>query len=250
MYKININTKNTLYPQWYTPYTKWPVPKNNWCQLNNYYSFDKKRLLEEVLQIKKQFKFQSFPLNKNRKMLAYRGICLTAKMKSQDPLYEGLKIFNNKGELNLLNTVKKISQGKDPKLYEKEFTETTTIYKGYIREIINKFKSLKSKIRILELKRGGLVVPHIDFPYYKHIRIHSVLQTNEKAFWSVGGEEFQIPADGHWYWFDVGKTHAVWNYGKEDRIVLSLNLSIYKNKSGKPVNTNCDFEDLLISKNI
>ena len=250
MYNIHIDTQKHLCPEWYSPYTKWKAPKKNWSKLNEYYSFDRKKLLKEVFQIKQSFNFKPFPLDETKKMRTYRGICLTAKKNSDDPLYEGLKVFNRKNALSLFNTVQKAKTGQVPELYEKDFIEKTEIYKGYIREILNKFNSPFSKIRILELKRGGLVVPHIDFPYYKHIRLHTVLQTNDKTFWSVGGEVFQIPANGHWYWFDVGKTHSVWNYGKEDRIVLSLNLSLYEDKFGNPCNMNKNFEELIISRRL
>lgn len=250
MYKIHINTQKNLCPQWYFPYTKWKMPKSNWLKLNKCYSFDKKKLLKEALQVKKSFNFKPFPIDETRKRRTYRGICLTAKKNSKDPLYEGLKIFNEKKALNVFDTIQRVKTGQDPGLYEKDFVEKTEIYKGYIGEILNKFKSPFSKIRILELKKGGLVVPHVDFPYYKHIRIHTVLQTNDKAFWSVGGEQFQIPSDGHWYWFDVGKTHSVWNYGREDRIVLSLNLSIYEDKLGRPCNINKSFEELIVSRRL
>ena len=250
MYNIDINTKKHLCPQWYSPHTQWPVLQDNWYRLNDYYSFDREKLLEEVLQIKEKFKFQAFPLNKTKDMPAYRGICLTAKKNSLDPLYEGLKIFSREGELCLFDTVKKSQKGWDPELYEKDFVQKTEIYKGYINEILNKFQHPFSKVRILELRRGGLVVPHVDFPYYRHIRIHTVLQTDEKAFWSVGGEEFQLPADGHWYWFDVGKTHSVWNYGRSDRMVLSLNLSLYEDINGNVINKKRNFKEFIISRDI
>ena len=182
--------------------------------------------------------------------MSYRGICLTAKKNSPDPLYEGLKIFNRTGELALFDTVKKFQNGGDPELYEKDFTQKTKIYGGYIQEVLGKFHHPISKVRILELKRGGLVVPHVDFPYYRHIRLHTVLQTDEKSFWSVGGETLQLPADGQWYWFDVGKTHAVWNYGRSDRIVLNLNLSLYEDKEGNPINTHRNFEEFIVSKDL
>ena len=96
MYKIYLDTSKKMCLDWYKPNTKWPCPKINWCQLNTYYSFNKEKLLKEVLEIKKQFKLKPFPLTKNKKMYTYRGICLSSKKNSQDPLYEGLKIFNQK----------------------------------------------------------------------------------------------------------------------------------------------------------
>ena len=249
MYNININTEKPLAPKWYSPYTKWPISKRNWIRLNSCYSFDREKLFAEVLKIKEAFQFKPFPLTKNKKMITYRGICLTAKKNSSDPLYEGLKIFNKNGELDLFDTVKKCQAGQPPELYEKDFVQKTEIYNKakYIDKVLNRFNLPFSKIRILELKKGGLVVPHVDFPYYKYIRIHTVLQTNEKTFWSSGGETFQIPADGYWYWFDVGKAHSVWNYGKTDRIVLSLNLSLYEDANGNAINQERPFEEFISS---
>ena len=95
--------------------------------------------------------------------------------------------------------------------------------------MIDKFHSKKTKCRILNLKPRGVISPHVDFPYYQQIRVHAALYTNDDTWFEVEGVKFKIPADGHFYWFDVGRNHAVANNGKTDRITLSVNLSVYEN---------------------
>jgi hypothetical protein len=115
-------------------------------------------------------------------------------------------------------------------LAEKDFNVKTEIFTGYIAEILSKFKSPLTKTRLLCLKPKGLIAPHVDFPYYEQIRVHACIESNDDTWWEVEGERFKIPSDGNFYWFDTGKYHAVWNDGKTDRTVLSVNLSVYKDK--------------------
>lgn len=239
----------TQFESWYAPKTPWPIIKKNWLRLNTYYSFNRKQALKEVQQIKKSFELKPHPPLKKKPLHFYRGICFKSKKMSKDPLYEGLGLFlkNNKYLINSgINIEDGVSLGAS---YEKNFTQKTEIYRGYLAEILDKFQSCSFKIRLLELKKGGELPLHVDIPYYRYIRLHTVLQTNEKSFWCVGGEKFQIPADGHWYWIDSGKPHSVWNYGHNDRIVLNINLCLYE-KDGKIINKDRDFEELITSKDL
>ena len=87
---------------------------------------------------------------------------------------------------------------------------------------------------------------HVDFPYYQTIRVHSCLYTNPDVVWKVEDEQFQIPADGNFYWFDTGKYHSVVNNGNETRIVLSINLLVYFNREKKQIyDHNQDLFDLM-----
>ena len=251
---MNLDTKKYdegLYAYWYAPHTKWPVVSKNWCRLNDYYSFNRKKLLKEIQNIKTKPGLKPFPLTEKRKNPSLRGICLTAKENSQDPLYEGLKLFTkNQRILYGSELYKKNIKGIDPELYEKDFTKKTKFYKGYIADILNRFKSPLYKVRITELQKGGFLLPHVDCPYYRSIRVHSILQTNEKVSWTVGGEKFQIPSDGHWYWIDAGKFHSIRNEGQTSRFVLSLHLSIYENKNEIPTNSSYNFEHFITSKDL
>ena len=250
-------TKNIdFYKHWYKPHTGWGKIDKNWCRLNEYYSFNYEKLKLEVDSLLEEYKLKPFPIStkKNKKRWTYRGIGLTSNPSSEDPLYDSLKLYSKDGEIDISDTFDAMAVNNEesvaPQLYEKGFSEKTKIYRGYLGEILDRFKSPMTKARILSLKPKGVITPHVDFPYYKQIRVHTVLASNSETWWEVEGERFKLPADGHWYWFDTGKYHAVWNDGDTDRLIVSVNLSLYEDRDENPRNTNKKIEDLIVSKNL
>jgi len=253
---VEINTSKDInfYSKWYSPNTKWPLPKNKIVKLSNFYSFDLKKMQEQVNEIKTKYGFEPFPIKKNstKKRRTYKGIGLTSRPEANNPLYDALHLYGKDGELDITDTFKKYNSEikETTALYEKQFSEPTEINKGYLAEVLSKFKSLKTKTRLLDLCPKGVITPHVDFPYYEQIRVLAVLETNNNAFWEVEGQKFQVPADGNFYWFDKGRYHAVWNDGNTDRIVLSVNLSLYQTRDGKEINNDINIDDFLISTNL
>lgn len=257
---IDVNTSEgtDFYAKWYTPHTKWPLPTPLIAKLPDYYSFDIDRMREQVLSIKERFGFEAFPIKKDstKKRRTYRGIGLTARAEANDPLYDALHLFGSDGELDISESFNKQANALEAEdrtvvpLYEKHFSEPTEIFTGYIAEVLGRFKSPLTKTRLLELAPKGIITPHVDFPYYEQIRVHAVIATNDDVWWEVEGERFRIPADGNFYWFDTGRYHAVWNDGKTDRIVLSVNLSLYQDRDGNPINVGVGIDDLLVSTSL
>jgi hypothetical protein len=251
--KVDTSSKNDYYSGWYKPNTSWPKlcgPK--WLPINSKYSFDLGKAKDQLSEIEKQFPFKPFPIKENRLRWSYQGVGLTARPESTDPIYDSLRLYTKNGEIEIYKTFasmdKKNSELPPPQdLYEKNFSVKTEVYSDYLASVLEKFKSPLCKVRLLNLKPKGVITPHVDFPYYKQIRIHAALTTNSNVWWECEGEKFQIPADGNWYWFDTGKCHAVWNDGLSDRIVLSANLSIYEDLNEKGKNLNRDFYDLIQS---
>jgi len=233
MPKIDIDTSKIYNEKYYYPNTKWRLPEKNFVKLNERYSFDLEKMKNEVNKLRTEFGFEPFKISKSgKKRMSYLGIGLTARPNAEIPLYDALDLFSKNEALDISSTFKKMaSNGDIEELHEKNFSEYTPAYRGYLKETIDKFRSLKTKIRILDLKRNGIITPHVDFPYYKQIRVHAVIESNNNTWWEVAGERFQIPADGNFYWFDTGKTHAVWNDGISNRTVLSVNLSIYEDRN-------------------
>jgi hypothetical protein len=238
---INTASGTEFYDHWYAPNTEWPKLKPNWLKLPECYSFDLERMREQVYAIKNDYGFKPFVvgLKQPKKRLTYRGIGLTARPEAEDPLYDSLRLFSKEGELDIAEQFRKQRDNVAPdaretvELAEKQFSEPTVINTGYIAEVIGQFKSSTTKTRLLELAPRGIITSHVDFPYYHQIRVHAVIDTTPDVWWEVEGEKFQIPADGNFYWFDTGKYHAVWNDGKTDRIVLSVNLSVFEDRDGK-----------------
>jgi hypothetical protein len=242
MIEIDISTDNPVdyYDNWYKPGTEWEKLSINWCKLPDYYSFDLEKLRTELENVRSKYDFQPFVISKSgKKRMTYQAISLTSRENSEDPEYDGLRLFgfddNEKEvELDIQSIFLKYynnPSGADnaPTLNEKIFTKQTDACTGYFQEVINKFHSPKTKCRLLNLKPRGVITPHVDFPYYRQIRVHAAIYTNEDTYYEVEGVKFKIPSDGNFYWFDVGRNHAVANNGTNDRITLSVNLSVYDN---------------------
>jgi hypothetical protein len=234
MIKFDVSTTEgaDYYKDWYTPFTEWKPQSVKWRQLPEYYSFDLEKLRADLTRVRGDYDFKPFVVSKKGKIrTTYQGISLTSRKESEDPEYDGLKLFGYQDgkevELDINDTFAKFGNDQTTELNEKIFSEPTQAYSGYFAEVVNKFHSIKTKCRILNLKPRGVISPHVDFPYYRQIRVHAALYTNDDTWFEVEGERFQIPADGNFYWFDVGRDHAVSNNGTTDRITLSVNLSVY-----------------------
>jgi len=243
MINIDIDTtQETRYEQnWYSPKTEWERPRIKMCKLPDYYSFDLEKLRQEVELLKEDFPFKPFVLTPDgRKRLTYEGLCLTSRPNIENPEYDGMRLFayedapSNTNEIHIRDTFKTYfgegTEGPDklPVLNEKLFNTPTKAYRGYIAEVINKFHTTTTKCRLLNLRPRGVVPAHVDFPYYQQIRVHAAIYSNDDVWFQIEGEKFQIPADGNFYWFDTGRNHAVTNQGSEDRLTLSVNLSVYE----------------------
>lgn len=247
MPKIPVDTANSLEicKKDYAPYTAWPSIPENHFRLPEFYSFELDRMRAELKAIREQYGLKPFPVKKDRPKVrkTYRGIGITHTPGAKDPIYDALHLYSKEGEIDIAETFHKMRQQLEPSsrkasaLYEKNFSEKNVLYKGYLKEVMERFRSPVTKARFLELMPGGVITGHVDFPYYEQIRVHAVLESNENVWWEVNGERFQIPADGNFYWFDTGKYHAVWNDGETPRVVLSVNLSVYFDRDGKALHT-------------
>lgn len=229
--------------EFYSPFTEWPKISSNYLQLPEKYSFDLTEMRQECEKLTENFKLKPFPIRaadgSTRERLSYRGLGLSARPGSDDPLYDGLHLYGQGGtELNIRETFAKMSErmsGKERQvaiLDESGFSELTSACGDYFQKILARFNSPFSKVRLLELYPGGIIPPHFDFPYYRGIRVHAAIHTTPDVIWEVDGEQFSLPADGNFYWFDTGKYHAVRNFGKKPRLVLSINLLVYQDRSG------------------
>ena len=235
-YNINTKLDSSFYEHWYKPHTEFDMVGPNLIKLPSYYSFDLDKVRKQVREIEEGPGYKPF-IYGNRTRTTYQGIGLTAKPGAEDPLYDALGLYDK--DDNMLN-IKDTVEGRsliDKKVNvavstDTNFSQPTDINTGYIAEVLSKFKSTLTKVRLLNLKRKGILTPHVDYPYYEQIRLHATIVESPTAWWEVEGDRFQIPADGNFYWLDVGKCHAVWNEGTQNRVVLSVNLSPYKDRDG------------------
>lgn len=198
----------------------------NLFRLPEAYSFDIAKMQESIASITNEHQTLSILKNSNgARFSKYRGLGFFARKDSDNPMYDHFTRRDKKlgvvygDDLHLKEDL--------PELIENDFTEPTEILNPFFKEVFGVFKSHITKASILELRAGGWLGSHVDFPYYKGIRLHATVAGGENAWYEVDGEKFKIPADGYWYFFDTGKYHSVYNYGPGHRVTINVNLDVY-----------------------
>lgn len=206
---------------WYSEYPELPY---NFFKLPDYYNFDLSEMQQNVRTL--LAKYPTIPISTNdrgKKYNKYRGLGFFSRKNSNAPLEDHFTRRDTtrgvvyKEDLQLSDTLLD--------LYENDFVEPTEILSNYFSEVFNKFKGKISKASLLDLKSRGYLGSHVDFPYYKTIRLHACIFGAENAWYEVNGEKIQFPADGSWYFIDTGKYHSVWNTGPADRLTININIS-------------------------
>jgi len=234
----------------YAPHTPFKQPKKRVMQLPQRYSFDLDRVLRESKKIIEEHGLRPFMKDAEgkKKSRSYKGICFTTTRDSHDPLYEGLKFSNSEGMIENSQIFGRLEDRSSlyPPVDETGFLKPTSILTETFQDIFSKFQSPITKARLVELNAGGVILPHVDYPYYEQIKLHAAIETNENSFWIVEGERFHIPADGNFYWIDSGRLHAAENYGKQKRLHLNINLRVYFDLDGKALHpSSSSLEDLI-----
>lgn len=208
--------------EWYKEKPSLPY---NFFKLPDQYAFDIDEMRFHLKDlITKQNTISILKNQEGGRFSRYRGLGFFSRPESDNPLEDHfIRRDNNTGRIypDDLHLNEKL-----PDLYESDFTEPTMILDDYFRSVFEKFKSPISKASILELRSGGWLGSHVDFPYYKIVRLHASIWGSENAWYEVNGEKFQLPEDGNWYFIDTGKYHSVWNQGPEHRLTINVNLII------------------------
>ena len=208
--------------EWYKEYPKLPY---NVFRLPNHYSFNLEEMQSNIEKLLTTTNTISITKNQQgSKFSRYRGLGFFSRPDSDSPLEDHFirrdqvlgQVYPDNLHLN----------SQLPDLYENDFTEPTAILDQYFQKVFSVFKSNISKASLLDLRAGGWLGSHIDFPYYKTIRLHTSIKGSENAWYEIDGEQFQIPQDGHWYFIDTGKYHSVWNHGPANRLTLNVNLIV------------------------
>lgn len=208
--------------EWYRQYPKLPY---NVFKLPEQYSFNLETMRSNVEKLLETINTQSITKNsEGNRFSRYRGLGFFSRIDSTSPLEDHFirrdrtlgQVYPDDLHLN----------SRLPDLYEDDFTEPTAILDQYFQQVFSVFKSKISKASLLELRSGGWLGSHIDFPYYKTIRLHASIRGNENAWYEIDGEKFQLPQDGNWYFIDTGKYHSIWNEGPNHRLTLNVNLVV------------------------
>ena len=208
--------------EWYKEYPKLPY---NVFRLPDHYSFNLEEMQSNIEKLLKTTNTISITKNQlGNKFSRYRGLGFFSRVDSDSPLEDHFTRRDyNLGQvypdnLHLSSHL--------PDLYEDDFTKPTVILDQYFQKVFSVFKSKVSKASLLDLRANGWLGSHVDFPYYKTIRLHASIKGSENAWYEIDGQQFQIPQDGCWYFIDTGKYHSVWNNGPAHRLTLNVNLVV------------------------
>jgi len=111
---------------------------------------------------------------------------------------------------------------------DEDFTEKTGIWFPYLDDIVNKFNGTVTQIRLICLRAGHNLgeKQHIDYPWYKGIRMHIPLTDGAEYWWNVYGQNYRVyGAQPHIYFLNTGKPHDARNkLSTIDRYVLNINM--------------------------
>lgn len=203
---------------WYTDHKQLPY---NFFKLPSQYNFDLDVMRQHVEKLN-TISIQASA--EGRRFSKYRGLGFFARPDSESPLED--HFVRRDSSIGQVYPDDLHLQNKLPELYENDFTAPTAILDSYFSSIFSTFKSPITKASILDLRSGGWLGAHVDFPYYKTIRLHASIKGAANAWYEINGERFQIPEDGSWYFIDTGKYHSIYNYGPEHRLTINVNLVI------------------------
>lgn len=193
--------------------------------------FDIVAAKRELENLKNSLGFRNYPVGSagdSKTRYSYKGLSLTSFKFHEDKLSGSFYIYDK--DRHLIGNEHYVGIQKDTVIadlnpeYASDFEQTeacTDFFKG----ILSQFKAPVTRVRILELKPGGVIPPHIDYPYSYGIKLHAYLETNDDVWCEVSGERFQIPDDGKFVWMDISKPHSVINLGKTSRYTLCVNLN-------------------------
>ena len=122
--------------------------------------------------------------------------------------------------------MKYIKGKQDERCYDK----LKDCYKGtYVEEVLNKFRSPYTRVRIVVKKPGTYILPHKDYDSKYSVRFFIPLVTNPWAFTGVQRFDNNVEVlnlhEGNVYFVNVGFSHSAWNFGTTDdiRLIVSVN---------------------------
>ncbi len=228
-----------LYNKCYFPYTQWKLPEDYFLKLPDHYSFDLIELKKFIEASVQQVGLQNLRMDDKETIfnIGYKGMGFTHRKVAPDPHHDAFRLFNEQGQYDTSasskQTMKALLSASPIHRFEKNFTERSELIHGPLEKVLNQFKSLITKVRVVELGAGQELHEHFDFPYYENVRVHAAIETNDQVEWWVEDKKFQMPSDGNFYWFDTGRAHKVINKGATIRRILSVHLSVYKDKDDK-----------------
>ncbi len=215
MYDVN------KWQELYTPHTDYQKSQHSVVSLPDKYDIDLKEIDKGIDTVLSNYEMVAYtvdtPVGKIQ-VPGYYGLCFKTKTKSNDPLGEGLT-SNIHSHSNMNHPV------------DIEYTEKSPAWFPYLDEITKKFRGQVTQIRLIKLEAGHDLLSrektsHIDYPWYRGIRIHICLTPDVDYVWRVLDKDYHFQRSSKMNYLDTGKPHgAVNNHNDKDRYVLNINLA-------------------------
>ena len=213
MYMYDVN-------KWQELYTDYQPSKHNVVGLPNKYDINLDEIDSGIKDVLNNFQMIPYtvdsPVGKHV-VPGYYGLCFKSTLNSKDPLGQGLS--------SNVHSHKTIDSPIDI-----EYTEKSPAWFPYLDEVVSKFKGQVTQIRLIKLEAGHDLLSqektaHIDYPWYRGIRMHICITPGADYTWRVLGKDYSFTRSNKMFYLDTGKPHgAVNSHNNNDRYVLNFNL--------------------------
>lgn len=210
MYNVN------KWQELYFPHTNFEQSKHNATVLPEKYNVNLEKLDEGIGSVLDKHNMIPYTIG-DFKIPGYYGLCFKTKPNSENPLGEGLtsNIWTNNSADSPIDS---------------NYTEKTDAWFSYLDEIVEKFNGQVTQIRLIKLEAGHNLfskdeTPHIDYPWYRGIRLHICITPGIDYVWKVLGNDYHYTRSNSMIYLDTGKPHgAINSHNNKDRYILNFNL--------------------------
>lgn len=200
----------------YAPATPHPKCAIDFCQLPSKYDIDIDLLENELRNLLVDGTLMGqYPLPSGGVFPGYWGLCFKSAPGQENPYYDGLKS-------NSLLAIRRRHA-----MIDEDYTVKNDIWFPYLDEIESKFNGQITQVRLIKLDAGCNLgeKQHIDYPWYKGIRMHIPLTPGLKYEWRVLHKQYFAERSPHMYFLDTGKPHDARNKANAvDRYLLNINM--------------------------
>jgi hypothetical protein len=208
--------------KWKDYYSNYALSSHNVVALNKHYNVNLKELDIGIKQSIDNYGMFPYPkgINKGHPSTwgtdtwpGYYGLCFKSFPNAENPLQDGLSS-------NSVNHDWKTD-------FDTNFTEKTDVWFPYLDELVSKFRGTVTQLRLIKLEAGCNLGQrlHMDYPWYKGIRLHICLTPDIDYTWTVLDKDYTVKRSNKIYFLDAGKPHNAKNKdGNRDRYVLNINV--------------------------
>jgi len=200
----------------YEPHTSHVKCDIDFCQLPSKYDVDVDLLDQQLTQLlHNNVQMGQYPLPSGGYFPGYWGLCFKSAPGQENPYYDGL----------MSNSLLAIRRRHE--MIDQEYTVKNDIWFPYLDEIESKFNGTFTQVRLIKLEAGYNLgeQQHIDYPWYKGIRMHIPLTLGIKYEWRVLHKQYFAERSPHMYFLDTGKPHDARNQvNTVDRYLLNINM--------------------------